>query len=76
MFLGTVQKKEEGGHGHIVAVVFAAVVVVSIAVVAWFYHRRRVADLKSEIAQVHYTSEPLPSPGKSFLHFFLQFGDL
>lgn len=59
--------EEERGHGHIVAVVFAAVVVISIAIVAWFYHRRRVADLKCEIAQVQYTSEPIPTPGRFYI---------
>lgn len=29
----------------------------------WIYHRRRVADLKNEIAQVQYIAEPPSQPG-------------
>lgn len=29
----------------------------------WIYHRRRVADLKNEIAQVQYIAEPPSPPG-------------
>ena len=35
------------------------------------YHRRRVADLKSEIAQVQYTAEPVSPPGKLSISLFL-----
>lgn len=31
----------------------------------WMYHRRRVADLKNEIAQVHYIAEPASPPDRN-----------
>lgn len=71
LFSRNVQEKEEGGYGHIVAVVFAAIIVVGISLTGWMYHRRRVADLKSEIAQVQYIAEPVPPPGK-LLYFYLR----
>lgn len=64
LFSRNIQEKEEGGYGHIVAVVFAAIIVIGISLAGWMYHRRRVADLKNEIAQVQYIAEPVPPPGK------------
>lgn len=66
LFSRNIQEKEEGGYGHIVAVIFAAIVVICMSLAAWMYHRRRVADLKNEIAQVQYTAEPMSSPGNFF----------
>lgn len=34
----------------------------------WIYHRRRVTDLKNEIAQVQYIAEPASPPGIQFLN--------
>lgn len=64
LFSRNIQEREEGGYGHIVAVVFAGIVVIGVILAAWMYHRRRVADLKNEIAQVQYTAEPVSPPGK------------
>lgn len=58
-----IQEKEEAGVGSIVAGVFAAIMVIAISLAAWFYHRRRVADLKKEMVQVQYTAEPVTPPG-------------
>lgn len=44
---------------------FAAVVVVAMIFAGWIYHRRRVADLKNEIAQVQYIADPPSPPGNS-----------
>lgn len=65
LFSRNIQEKEEGGYGHIVAVIFAAIVVICMSLAAWMYHRRRVADLKNEIAQVQYTAEPMSSPERN-----------
>lgn len=65
LFSRNIQEKEEGGYGHIVAVVFAAIVVVGISLAAWMYHRRRVADLKNEIAQVQYIADPVSPPDRN-----------
>ena len=59
-----VQEKPESGYGSAVAGIFAAIVVIAIILAAWMYHRRRVANLKMEIAQVQYIAEPVTSPGK------------
>lgn len=48
------------------AVIFAAIIVIGISFVGWMYHRRRVADLKNEIAQVQYIAEPVSPPGNFF----------
>jgi len=68
LFSRNIQEKEEGGYGHIVAVIFAAIIVVGMSLAAWMYHRRRVADLKNEIAQVQYIADPTSSPGKECTH--------
>ena len=36
---------------------------IAIFCAAWMYHRRRVANLKMEIAQVQYIAEPVTPPG-------------
>lgn len=47
-----------------IAGIFAAIIVIAVTVTAWFYHRRRVADLKNEIAQVQYIADPVPGKSK------------
>lgn len=64
LFSRNIQEKDDGGYGHIVGVVFATIVIIGVLFAAWMYHRRRVTDLKSEIAQVQYTAEPVTPPGK------------
>lgn len=64
LFSRNIQEKDDVGYGHIVGVVFATIVIIGILFAAWMYHRRRVTDLKSEIAQVQYTAEPVSPPGK------------
>lgn len=64
LFSRNIQEKEDGGYGHIVGVIFAALVIIGVLLAAWMYHRRRMADLKSEIAQVQYTADPVTPPGK------------
>lgn len=70
LFSRNIQEKEDGGYGHIIGVVFATLVIIGVLLAAWMYHRRRVADLKSEIAQVQYTAEPISSPGKLRVFYF------
>lgn len=70
LFSPNIQEKEDGGYGHIVGVVFATIVIVGVLFGAWMYHRRRVTDLKSEIAQVQYTAEPASPPGKLSISYF------
>ncbi|KAL0115633.1 hypothetical protein PUN28_010860 [Cardiocondyla obscurior] len=65
LFSHNIQEKEDGGYGHIVGVVFATIVIIGVLLAAWMYHRRRVADLKSEIAQVQYTAEPVSPPERN-----------
>lgn len=60
-----IQEKEEAGIGSIVAGVFAAIMVIAISLAAWFYHRRRVADLKKEMVQVQYIAEPVTPPDRT-----------
>ncbi|XP_047344535.1 protein draper-like isoform X4 [Vespa velutina] len=60
LFSKNVQQKEESGYGSVIAGIFAAIIVIAVTVTAWFYHRRRVADLKNEIAQVQYIADPVP----------------
>jgi len=71
LFSRNIQEKEDGGYGHIVGAIFATIVIIGVLFAAWMYHRRRVADLKSEIAQVQYTAEPVSPPGKLSISLFL-----
>ena len=66
---GNIQQKEESGIGNVVAGVFAAIMVIAISLAAWFYHRRRVADLKKEMVQVQYIAEPVTPPGIIRVYF-------
>uniref|UniRef100_V9IF37 Multiple epidermal growth factor-like domains protein 10 n=2 Tax=Apis cerana TaxID=7461 RepID=V9IF37_APICE len=62
LFSRNIQEKDDLGYGSIIAgFFFAAFVVIAMVLAGWIYHRRRVADLKNEIAQVQYIAEP-PSP--------------
>lgn len=65
LFSRNIQEKEDGGYGHIVGAIFATIVIIGVLFAAWMYHRRRVADLKSEIAQVQYTAEPVSPPDRN-----------
>ena len=68
----TFQEKGEAGIGNVVAGVFAAIMVIAISLAAWFYHRRRVADLKKEMVQVQYIAEPVTPPGMVLFFFNFQ----
>lgn len=65
LYSRNIQQKQEAGYGSVIAGVFAAVIVIAISLTAWMYHRRRVANLKMEIAQVQYIAEPVTPPGNS-----------
>lgn len=65
LFSRNIQEKSDGGYGHIVGVVFASVVIIGVLLAAYMYHRRRMTDLKNEIAQVQYTAEPVPPPERN-----------
>lgn len=67
LFSRNIQERDETGYGTIVAgFLFAAIVVIAMTFAGWVYHRRRVADLKNEIAQVQYIAEPASPPGIYF----------
>lgn len=51
------------GYGSIVAGIFMALILVSIIVLVILYYKRRVANLKTEIAHVQYIADP---PGNFF----------
>ena len=70
LFSRNVLEKRESGYGSAVGAIFAGIMIMAISLAGWMYHRRRVANLKMEIAQVHYTAEPVTLPiGKSFNYF-------
>lgn len=77
LFSRNIQEKDELGYGSIIAgFFFAAFVVIAMVLAGWIYHRRRVADLKNEIAQVQYIAEPPSPPGiyekKLFIYNYLE----
>lgn len=61
LFLRNTQEKTSYGS-IVVGFLFAAIAVAAMAFAGWLYHRRRVADLKNEIAQVQYIAEPASPP--------------
>lgn len=59
LYSKTVQSQEEkGSGGSMAAGIVVALILVAVIVAVWFYYRRRVANLKTEIAQVHYIADP------------------
>lgn len=57
--------EQSAGYGVIVAVVVIMVTCSAIIVLLWLYYKRRVSNLKTEIAHVHYNADPHAfSPGK------------
>lgn len=71
LFSRNIQEKDDSSYGSIIAgFFFAAFVVIAMVLAGWIYHRRRVADLKNEIAQVQYTAEP-PSPPGIYIYKFV-----
>lgn len=65
LYASTIQERDEAGYGSMIAGIFVALVLVAIIVALYFYHRRRVANLKTEIAHVQYIADPHAfSPGK------------
>lgn len=63
-------------YGVVVAVIMVSIVFLTIVLLLIFYYRRRVANLKTEIAHVQYIADPLGfSPGNSISYlncfFFL-----
>lgn len=57
---------EEGtrtGSGSIAAGVIVALILVAVLIGVVFYYRRRVKDIKTELAQVQYIADPLSRPG-------------
>lgn len=59
LYARTVQTEEDkGSGGSMAAGIVVALILVAVIVAVWFYYRRRVASLKTEIAQVHYIADP------------------
>lgn len=58
------QPDEDGGYGVIVAVIMVSIIFVAIVVLVIFYYKRRVSNLKTEIAHVQYNAEAAYPPGK------------
>lgn len=54
----TIDNDDKGFGGSMAAGIVVALILVGIIVAVWFYYRRRVANLKTEIAQVHYIADP------------------
>ncbi|KAJ8931330.1 hypothetical protein NQ314_015768 [Rhamnusium bicolor] len=70
--LGRVQPiDQESGYGIIIAVIMVSIIFIAIVVLLVFYYRRRVANLKTEIAHVQYIADPTGfSPGIWFTYIF------
>jgi hypothetical protein len=60
-----VQEKESENYGSMAAGVVVALILVAIIVGLLFYYRRRVANLKTEIAHVQYIADPQAAPGNA-----------
>jgi hypothetical protein len=58
-----VQEKDSENYGSMAAGVVVALILVAIIVALLFYYRRRVANLKTEIAHVQYIADPQAAPG-------------
>lgn len=57
---------QDGGYGVIVAVIMVSIIFVAIVVLVIFYYRRRVSNLKTEIAHVQYISDSAAFPPGEF----------
>lgn len=67
LFSRNVKEKTESNYSSIIAGIFTANLLIAIAIAACMYHRKRVANLKMEIAHVQYTAEPvIPSDHNHF----------
>jgi hypothetical protein len=60
-----VQEKDAENYGSVVAGVVVALILVAIIVALVFYYKRRVANLKTEIAHVQYIADPQVAPGNA-----------
>ncbi|KAJ8957154.1 hypothetical protein NQ318_007714 [Aromia moschata] len=49
---------QDGGYGVIVAIIMVSIIFIAVVVLLVFYYRRRVANLKTEIAHVQYIADP------------------
>lgn len=65
--VGGLRRIEHAGSssGSVAAGVVVALILVAIIIAIYLYYRRRVANLKTEIAQVQYIADPQSVPGKS-----------
>lgn len=52
------------GYGTVIGGILTGTIGIAILTIALMYHRRKVAHLKMEIAQVQYIAEPVTPPGK------------
>ena len=59
-------------YGFVAAGVVVALILVAIIVALLFYYRKRVANLKTEIAHVQYIADPQIPPGKKIYLIILQ----
>ncbi|CAG2063000.1 unnamed protein product, partial [Timema podura] len=59
-----VLEKEEKHYGSVAAGLVVALILVAIIVGLLFYYRRRVANLKTEIAHVQYIADPQSAPDR------------
>jgi hypothetical protein len=66
-----IQEKEGQNYGSMAAGVVVALILVAIIVALLFYYRRRVANLKTEIAHVQYIADPEAAPGNAE-HIFMK----
>lgn len=64
-------QEQESSYGSIVAGVMVALMLVSVIVALWFYYRRRVQNLKTQIIHVQYIADAQSlSPGM-YLHIVI-----
>lgn len=58
---------QKSGVGVIVAVILVSIIFIAIVVLVIFYYRRRVSNLKTEIAHVQYISDAAAFPPGEYL---------
>lgn len=64
-------ERQEASYGVIAAVVMVSIIFVAIVVLLIVYYRRRVSNLKTEIAHVQYIADPSAFPPGKLQHCFI-----
>lgn len=61
------EEQPQRGIGSVVGAGFIVLVLIAVIAIMYLYHKKRVANLKTEIARVHYIADPHSSPDQN--HF-------